>query len=496
MLETQSESLAALGAHDAPDAIIVGAGPNGLSAAVALAEAGADVLVLEAASSIGGGTRTDTLTLPDFHHDVCAAAHPMGILSPYWRTLPLEDHGLEWVLPDASVAHPLDDEPAVMLWRDIARTADNLGADAARWRRMMAPLVERHEDLLGDALGPLGIPSHPITLMRFGLKALWPATWLAKWRFREDRARALFAGCAAHSILPLNAWFTSALGVIFAVTGHAVEWPVAKGGSHAITYALASYLESQGGRILTDHPVRSADDLPAARVVLFDTDPVQMAEIVGDALPAGYRSRLRTYRFGPGAFKVDWALDEPIPWRDPQCNKASTVHVGGTIDEVAAAEAAIWKGKHPDEPFVLVVQQSEFDATRAPGGKHTGYAYCHVPHGSSKDMTAAIEAQIERFAPGFKDTILARHTMSVADFEAYNPNYVGGAITGGAADWRQLFTRPVARINPYTTPNPRVLICSASTPPGGGVHGMCGYHAAQTALKRLERFEAAPFYST
>jgi phytoene dehydrogenase-like protein len=474
------------------DAVVVGAGPNGLAAAVALAQAGASVLVLEAAASIGGGTRSRELTLPGFVHDVCSGAHPMGILSPFLRELPLDEHGLEWILPGASVAHPLDGAPAAVLWRSLDRTCDGLGVDGPRYRRMVAPFLRDPHALLRDALGPLGIPRHPFLLARFGALALWPATWLASAAFRGTAARALFAGCAAHSILPLSHFMTSALSLMFALTAHVVEWPVVGGGSIGITRALASYLRELGGVIRSGIRVRALADLPAARVFLFDTDPLQLARICESALPGRYVRRLRGFRFGPGVFKLDWALDGPIPWTDPNCLQASTVHVGGTMAEIAASEAAMWHGEHHERPFVLVVQQSQFDASRAPAGKHTGYAYCHVPHASGFDMSERIEAQIERFAPGFRDRILARNAMTTADFERDNPNYVGGAITGGVADLRQMFARPVARLDPYSTPNPRIFLCSASTPPGGGVHGMCGYHAAQSALKRLEKLPRAP----
>ncbi|TFH23766.1 MAG: NAD(P)/FAD-dependent oxidoreductase [Myxococcales bacterium] len=473
------------------DAVVVGAGPNGLAAAVTLAREGASVAVLEAADAIGGGTRTAELTLPGFVHDVCSGAHPMGILSPWFRQLPLGEHGLEWIRPEASVAHPLDDGPAVMLWRSLERTCDGLGRDGRNYRRMIEPLLRDPHGLLADAMGPLGVPDHPLRLARFGTMALWPASWLARVAFRDERARALFAGCAAHSILPLSHMMTSALGLMFSVTGHVVEWPVARGGSIAITRALASYLEELGGRIHTGVRVRSIADLPAARVYLFDTDPRQLADIGEAVLPARYVRRLRRYRYGPGVFKLDWALEGPIPWSDPTCLEASTVHVGGTLGEIAASEAAMWRGDHAERPFVLVVQQSQFDASRAPEGKHTGYAYCHVPHASTFDMTDRIETQIERFAPGFRDRILARSARGPADFERENPNYVGGAITGGVADIRQMFARPIARLDPYSTPHPQLFICSASTPPGGGVHGMCGYHAAKSALRRIESLPAA-----
>ena len=475
------------------DAVIVGSGPNGLAAGVALARDGASVLVLEGAERLGGGADTRELTLPGFRHDVCSAAHPMGILSPFFQQLPLEEHGLEWVRPGASVAHPLDGQPAGILWRSLERTVEELGRDGSRYRSLLQPLLANGEGLLRDALGPLGWPEDPASFLRFGLRAIWPATLLGKSLFREETARALLAGCAGHSILPLSHPMTSALGVMFALTAHMEDWPVARGGSDAITRALVSLLEASGGEVRTGHPVLSGQDLPAARVYLFDTDPHQLARIAQDALPSGYRRRLQRYRFGPGVFKLDLAMDGPIPWADPRCAEASTVHVGGTLAEVAASESAMWRGQHTDKPFVLVVQQSNFDATRAPEGGATGYAYCHVPAGSTVDMSHAIESQIERFAPGFRDRIQARHAMTTSDFARLNPNYVGGAITGGVADLTQLFTRPVARFDPYATPNPRIFICSASTPPGGGVHGMCGWHAAQSARRRLESQPVARF---
>ena len=479
-------------ARETFDAVVIGSGPNGLAAAVVLASEGASVLVLEAAETIGGGTRTAELTLPGFAHDVCSGAHPTGILSPFFRELPLDQHGLEWIQAPASIAHPLDDGPAVVLWKSLERTCEGLGRDATRYRQLLAPLLGDPHALLRDIMSPLGIPDRPALMARFGARALWPATWLARAVFREERARALFAGCAGHSILPLSHPFTSAFGLMFTLTGHVEDWPVARGGSVAIANALASYLAELGGVIRTDARVSSPRDLPDARVYLFDTDPAQLARIARPVLPDRYLRRLRNYVYGPGVFKLDWALDGPIPWSDPNCLEASTVHVGGTMTEVVASEADMWRGRHAERPFLIVVQQSMFDRERAPQGKHTGYAYCHVPHASSVDMTKRIEAQMERFAPGFRDLVLARHTMTTGDFERHNPNYLGGAITGGAADVTQLFTRPVARLDPYSTPNPRVYLCSASTPPGGGVHGMCGYHAARSALRRMDGIAAGP----
>jgi len=473
-----------------PDVVVIGSGPNGLAAAVALAREGAKVLVLEAMEEIGGGMRSAELTLPGYLHDVCSAAHPMGVLSPFFRTLPLEEHGLTWMRPKASVAHPLDDGTAVLLRTSLTETLAELGDDAASYERLVAPFLRNPHGLLEDALAPLGIPRHPFLMLRFGLHALRSALGLAK-RFRGPRARALLGGCASHAILPLDQSLTAAIALMFLVTAHVEAWPVAKGGSRAIAQALASLLAAHGGTIETGRFVKGLGDLPPARLYLFDTSPAQLEKVAGSVLPERYLRRLRKFRYGPGVFKMDWALDGSIPWKDPRCLEASTVHVGGTIEELAVSEAAMYRGEHAEKPFVLVVQGSELDPSRAPAGKQTGYAYCHVPAGSTFDMTARIEAQIERFAPGFRDRILARHATTTADLERHNPSLVGGAITGGVADLAQLFTRPVARLSPYTTPNPRVLLCSSSTPPGGGVHGMCGFHAAKVALRRLDRFPRA-----
>jgi phytoene dehydrogenase-like protein len=474
------------------DAIVVGSGPNGLAAAIELARAGASVLVLEGREEIGGGIRTRELTLPGFLHDTCSGCHPMGLLSPFFRTLSLERYGLRWIRPRASVAHPMEDEPAVLLRRSLGETAGDLGEDGRAYERLFAPFLRDPHGLLADLLGPPRIPRHPIQMARFGLLGLRSATGSFRARFSGRRARALLAGCAAHSILPLDSSLTAAVGMIFALTGHIDDWPVAEGGSQTIGRALASLLRELGGRIETGRFVRSLADLPPARVVVFDTSPAQLAEVCEPILPAAYVRRLRRYRYGPGVFKLDWALDGPIPWRDPRCLEASTVHLGGTLEEIASSEAAVWRGEHPQRPFVLVVQQSQFDPTRAPGGKHTGYAYCHVPAGSDVDLTAVVELQIERFAPGFRDRILARHVMKTSDLQTENPNYVGGAIAGGVADLVQFFARPVARFDPYSTPNTRVFICSASTPPGGGVHGMCGYFAAKSAVRRLAKLPDRP----
>jgi len=465
------------------DAVVVGAGPNGLAAAITLARAGRSVLVVEGKETIGGGTRSAELTLPGFVHDLCAAIHPLGVASPFFRGLPLAGYGLEWVFPPAAIAHPLDDGSVILVQRSVAATAAQLGGDAAAYRRLMGPLAADWRNVLEEMLGPLRFPRHPVSMVRFGLPALLPAATLAKMLFRGERARAVFAGMAVHAMLPLEWPATAAFGLMLGILAHAVGWPMARGGSQHIADALAAHLRSLGGKILTDRPIEHFDDLPPARAILFDVTPRQLEKIAGDRLPAPYRRKLRGYRYGPGVFKVDYALDSPVPWRAAECLQAGTVHLGGTLDEIAASERAVWRGEHPERPYVLFVQQSPFDPTRAPAGKHTAWAYCHVPHGSTVDMTGRIEAQIERFAPGFRERILARSTRTAAEMVAYNPNYIGGDINGGVQDLRQLYTRPVASLNPYATPASGIFLCSSSTPPGGGVHGMCGYFAAQAALK-------------
>jgi phytoene dehydrogenase-like protein len=467
------------------DAVIVGAGPNGLAAAITLARGGKSVLVLEAKETIGGGTRSAELTLPGFVHDICSALHPLGVASPFFRDLPLAQYGLDWIFPSASLAHPLDDGTAVLVEGTAEETAANLGRDAAAYRRLMGPLVANWQKLLDGVLGPLRFPAHPFLMARFGLFALLPLTTLTRIFFRGARARAVFAGMAAHGMVPLSRPATAAFGLILGLVAHAVGWPMARGGSQCIADAMGAHLRSLGGEILTGHLVRSLADLPDAQVALFDIAPRQLMEIAGELLPAGYCRALSRFRYGPGVFKVDYALDGPVPWRAEECLRAGTVHLGGTLEEIAAAEAAIWRGKHPDRPFVLLAQQSLFDPTRAPEAKHTVWGYCHVPHGSKEDMTARIEAQIERFAPGFRDRILDRKTWTAVEMEVYNPNYVGGDINAGVQDLRQIFTRPVPRLSPYTTPVRSLYLCSSSTPPGGGVHGMCGYYAAKTVLRRL-----------
>jgi phytoene dehydrogenase-like protein len=467
------------------DAIVVGAGPNGLAAAIALAQKDRSVVVFEAGATVGGGARSAELTLPGFVHDICSAVHPLGLGSPFFRTLPLDRYGLEWVHPPAPLAHPLDDGSAVILERSVALTASMLGCDAGAYWQLMAPLASDWRRLEDAILGPLRLPRHPFALARFGLDALRSARGLAERLFAGERARALFAGMSSHSLLPLEQPPSAAFGLVLGVLGHAVGWPVPRGGSQRIADALASYLRALGGEIVTGAPIRSLADLPPARAILCDVAPRQLLRIAGDRLPPGYQRQLARYRYGPGACKVDFALDGPIPWRATACARAGTVHLGGMLPEIAAAERAVWNGEHPERPYVLVAQQSLFDPTRAPAGKHTAWAYCHVPNGSTFDMTERITAQIERFAPGFRDRVLAHHTFTAAALAAYNANYVGGDINGGVMDFRQLFTRPAIRLVPYATPVKGLYLCSAATPPGGGVHGMCGYFAAQVALRAI-----------
>jgi phytoene dehydrogenase-like protein len=470
------------------DAVVVGSGPNGLAAAIVLARAGVSVRVLEAADTVGGGARSAELTLPGFVHDVCSAIHPLGMASPFFRTLPLSEHGVEWIDPPAALAHPFDDGTAVLLERSPEAAAVGLGADERRWRKLFAPLVRDAEPLLEDLLGPLRVPAHPLTLAGFSVRAAPPATLLARLALRGEKGRGVFAGLSAHSMLRLDRPPSAAFGLTLGLLAHAVGWPLPRGGSQRISDALASYLRSLGGEIETGRRVESLAELGEPRAVLLDVTPRGLLALAGDRLPERYRRGLERYRYGPGVFKLDWALDGPIPWRAEGCARAATVHLGATLEEIAASELAAARGRVAENPYVLLAQQSLFDATRAPAGEHTAWAYCHVPNGSTVDMTERIEAQIERFAPGFRDRILARSALGPAEMERYNANYVGGDINAGAATLSQLFTRPVARVSPYTTPLPGVFLCSASTPPGGGVHGMCGYHAARAALRRLQGY--------
>ena len=464
------------------DVVVVGSGPNGLAAGIVAARHGLSVVVIEAHDTIGGGTRTAELTLPGFRHDVCSAVHPMGRASPFFRQLPLHEFGLEWITPPAAAAHPLDGGDAALLGNSLEETVERLGSDGRAYARWIGPIVRQWSELEADILGPIGFPAHPFAYARFGLEALLPATLFAKLAFSSEKARALFAGNAAHSILPLSRLGSAAVGVVLCAVAHRFGWPIPRGGSQAIAEALGGCLRSLGGKIVTGHPVETHRELPTARLVLFDTAPRDMVRILGDRLPGRYRRQLEQYRYGPGAFKIDWALSQPIPWTARECARAATVHVGGTLEEIALSEQAPWKGGHAEKPFVLVTQPSLFDSSRAPPGKHTAWGYCHVPNGSDRSMTDAIELQIERFAPGFRDVILARSVRSPSVLERDNPNLVGGDVGGGSNELVSLLFRPTRRL--YSTPARGIYLCSAATPPGGGVHGMCGWNAAMSALRR------------
>jgi phytoene dehydrogenase-like protein len=475
-----------------PDAIVVGAGPNGLVAAVTLARAGWSVLVLEAADTPGGGTRSAELMRPGVIHDVCSAIHPLGVASPALRSLPLADHGLEWIHPEVPLAHVLDGGRAALLHRSLADTAIGLGADAATYRKTFGPVVDSGLALVDGLLAPFTVPpSHPLALVRYGWVGVRPATTVAR-RFTTDEGAGLFAGLAAHSMLSLRAPITAGYGLLLGTLGHLVGWPMARGGSQAIADALVGLLEADGGRVECGHRVEGLDELPPARAVLLDVTPRQVIELAGSRLPDRYRRSLERFRYGPGVCKLDWVLDGPIPWANADAARAATVHVGGTMTAIARSEQVVQQGRHPARPFVLVVQPTPFDPTRAPSGTHTAWAYCHVPNGSTFDMTDRIEAQIERFAPGFRDCIVDRHTMLPTAMHDHDANYIGGDINGGTADLRQFVARPVLGLHPWVTPVPGVYLCSSSTPPGGGVHGMCGWHAAQEVLRRNPDLSASP----
>ena len=464
------------------DAIVVGAGPNGLAAAIELAKRGKRVCVYEANETIGGGARSAALTLPGFVHDTCSAVHPLAVGSPFFKNLSLAEYGLEFIYPPAAVAHPFDDGTALLLHRSVEETASQLGDDAGAYKRLLTPLVRHWEKLAPELLGPLRFPRHPLALTRFGLNGIRLAAGFVRSRFSDDRTRAFFAGAAAHSCLSLNDFGTTAFGLVLLTLGHTHGWPIPRGGAQNISNAMAAYLRSLGGEIVTEARVKSLNDLPSSACVLFDLTPRQLLHILGERLPRRFKKKLGRYKYGPGVFKLDWALDGPVPWRAPQCFEAATVHLGGSFAEIEMSESAVWEGKCTDRPFVLVAQPSLFDSTRAPEGQHTLWAYCHVPNGSTIDMTEQIENQIERFAPGFRSRIISRSSLSPAQMETLNANLVGGDINGGAATITQLFTRPTIRT--YRTPLKNVYICSSSTPPGGGVHGMCGYHAARIALRK------------
>ena len=487
------------------DAAIVGSGPNGLASAITLARAGLKVLVLEANPTVGGGARSAELTLPGFVHDVCSAVHPLAAGSPFFKTLPLERFGLDWIQPEIPLAHPLDNGSAACLHRDVDLTADSFDNDARAYRTVMKPLTRDWEKLATEFLQPmLHLPRHPFALARFGIPAMCPATLLTKLLFKSESARALFAGIAAHSFLPLESPASSAFALVLGMAGHAVGWPIPRGGSQSISNALANYFVELGGKIDTERRIENLSQLPKSRVTLFDTTVWQLVRIAGERLPTRYRQRLGNFRHAPGIFKIDYALSSRIPWKAEACRRAGTIHLGGTLDQIASAERDVAGGKVPARPFVLVAQQSLFDETRAPSGKHTLWAYCHVPFDWSPqrvrpvadkiDISDRIESQIERFAPGFRDCVLARHKMSAQDLEKSNPNLAGGDINGGAANLWQLIARPIFSATPYRTPLRGIYLCSSSTPPGGGVHGMCGYHAARAALRDMfdKRLPADP----
>ncbi|MGV6946905.1 phytoene desaturase family protein [Sphingobacterium kyonggiense] len=464
------------------DATIVGSGPNGFAAAIRLQLAGLSTLLVEGSDKVGGGMRTSELTLPGYHHDVCSAVHPMFFGSPFFDALPLADYDLKFVEAKYPLAHPLDDAPAVLLHRSMEKMADVLGADFSKYQALLSEVVYKWPLLAADVFGPLQVPHHPLLMAEFGLKALASSSYIAK-RFERMETRALWAGLVAHGMQPLDRLGTSAIGLVLGGIAHRFGWPIPVGGSQAIANALAAYYQDLGGKILLNHWLEDVKDLPPHELLFLNMSPKQILQVKGLELKAGYRQQLEKYRYGMGVFKIDWALSDPTPFRDLACQQAATVHLGGSFEEIAASELDAFQGRMNAKPYVLFSQPSVFDSSRAPTGKHTGWAYCHVPHGSEQDCTELIESQVERFAPGFRDTILGRHTMNAQQMESYNPNYVGGDISGGIMDLGQMFTRPNLSLTPYRTSNPKVYITSSSTPPGGGVHGMCGYHAAHTALK-------------
>ncbi len=463
------------------DAVVIGSGPNGLAAAITMQQQGLKVLIMEAKPTIGGGMRTAELTIPGYKHDICSAVHPLGVNSPFFKSLPLEAFDLEWIYPTAALAHPFDDDTAAMLYPSLKDTATTLGEDADKYLNLMTSLVEDWNTIAPSLLGPLTIPSEMVKTVRFGLQAIKSAQQFVK-TFKGYKAKAFFGGLAAHSMLALDKQISASFGLVLGALGHVANWPFPKGGSQGLADALAAYFQSIGGTIQTDAHIRGLKQIPNAKVLLFDLSPKQLLEIVREQFPSGYVKRMEKYRYGMGVFKIDWALSAPIPFAASECLQAGVVHIGGSYPEIAASEKSVSQHKIHSKPFVLLAQPSLFDHTRAPKGNHTAWAYCHVPHGATTDMTEAIEQQITRFAPDFKDVILAKHTMNTVDMQYYNPNYIGGDINGGVQDIWQHFSRPILRWSPYTTPIPNIYLCSASTPPGGGVHGMCGFHAAKKAL--------------
>lgn len=466
------------------DAVVVGSGPNGLAAAIRLQQKGLSVLLIEGKSTIGGGLRTAEITLPGFKHDICSAIHPLAAGSPYFKTLPLAQHGLNFIQPTLPLAHPFDDGSAATLSKSLTTTIKSLDQDGARYDDIVGFTAKNWNSIIPDILGPLRFPSKPGAYTRFGLNAITSATFLGK-KFNSEHARGLWAGLAAHSIQPLSNLATSAIAIVLAAAAHAEGWPIPEGGSQSIADALASYFYSIGGKIETDRYIKSLNELPSSKVILLDVTPKQMLQIAGHKFSSIYKWQLQRYRYGMGVFKIDWALDDQVPFKAEACRHAGTVHIGGTFKEIVASEKQSASGNQSDKPYVLLAQQSLFDSSRAPKGKHTAWAYCHVPNGSRQDMTEIIEKQVERFAPGFRERVLAKHTMNTEQVEEYNPNYIGGDINGGIIDIGQLFTRPALRASPYRTSAKGIYCCSSSTPPGGGVHGMCGYHAAGRALKDI-----------
>lgn len=465
------------------DAAIIGSGPNGLAAAITLAQAGLSVVIIESKNRTGGGTRSSELTLPGFNHDICSTIHPLGAASPFFQNLHLNSYGLKWIYPPLSVVHPFDDGTPAFITHSVEETSLSLENDSEAYKNLMLPLVQNYDGLMKDILSPFSFPVHPLKLLSFGLDAVKSVSSFSNKYFSQTKSKALFAGLSAHSFLPTDKLFTAAFGLILAVTGHKPGWPLSSGGSQKIADALTSYFRLLGGEVLTNHTVRTLNDIPESKIKVFDLTPSQIIKIAGNILPSAYKSRLQKYHYGPGVFKIDYALNEAVPFKSEKCRNSATIHLGGSFEEISLSEQQVWKNKIPDNPFVIFVQPSLFDATRAPEGKHTAWAYCHVPNGSDVNMTERIENQIERFAPGFRDTILEKSTMNTKDLQAYNENYVGGDINGGLQNWKQLITRPVLSHSPYALPVRGFYICSASSPPGGGVHGMCGYNAAKKVLK-------------
>lgn len=465
------------------DAFVIGSGPNGLAAAIALAQQGLKVKIFEAKDTIGGGTRTMELMESGFKHDICSAVHPTALSSPFFKSLPLKDYGLEWIHSDFPVAHPLDNGEAVIAEKSFENTLERLGADSKNYRKLFKDFIDSWEYLSKDLFGTLRIPDHPLAMMRFGWYGMFSSNLLSNSFFKLEQTKAYFAGLAAHSILPLENAFTASFGLVLGTTVHSVGWPIAKNGSHSITKALAQFFQFLGGEIELNTHIQSLDEFPSDKPILFDLTPQQVITIADNKIPDPLKDKLLRYNYGPGAFKVDFALSEPVPWLNEDCKKAGTLHLGGSMKEISHSEKEVWKGIHSEKPYVLVSQPSLFDESRAPKGKHVLWSYCHVPNGSTENMEERIINQIERYAPGFRDVIISTSTMNAMDFEKYNPNYIGGDINGGAQNLKQLFGRPLLKWDSYKLPVDHLYICSSSTPPGGGVHGMSGFNAARSVLK-------------